>query len=683
MVAGADAGAQSVRFVATDGDDSSDCLDVGTPCLTIAHALSVADAGDTIEIAAGSYKPDPGPPATSLVIDKDITLQGAGPEQTWILRDLADPAYRLITIDADPGGHQVVLSGLRLRLGFADGAGEAGRGGAIYNLDAAGTLTLNNVIVDFNQARVGGGLFNGKGVSPVIEDSTFEGNLAAERGGALYNWTDSAPQLSNVQFVSNSAEIYGGALFNSGNNALVIDGSVFHQNSAVSGCGAIAMKNILAGAEILSTSFIDNSTEGDGGAFCLDAASPIFNGVIFQSNAATSSAGDNSGGAIWIINGSAPQFTDTTFAANSSDFLGGALHVASGSSPVLNHVTFDGNSAVQGGAIHSVDSSSAVLKDVTFSNNVAAANGGAMFNSDTSHPLLENVRFLANQSGMSGGGMFNTNASHPVVKVSVFEDNVADQSGGGMANEAGSNPDLLDVTFRGNESKGLGTGCYCGGGGVSNLDSDPTISNTRFLQNTAPRGGGMFNVNSSPQLVNVMFFENTADLGGGINNDSHGTPSLTNVSFSANHATHSGGALANSVFGDAVVYNTIFWANSAASGNEIHVSGTSSLTLHNTLYSNAAEDAVVDGTLLCIECMLNVDPSFVDAGNGNLMLEADSPAIDAGAPSTDPSRFPTDEDSTPIDIFGWSRFYGASVDMGVNEWQPRPDDLFRDRFQSP
>jgi hypothetical protein len=43
-------------FVATTGSDSNSCTSSGSPCLTIAHAESLSSSGDTISMAAGTYR---------------------------------------------------------------------------------------------------------------------------------------------------------------------------------------------------------------------------------------------------------------------------------------------------------------------------------------------------------------------------------------------------------------------------------------------------------------------------------------------------------------------------------------------------------------------------------------------------------------------------------------------------
>ena len=61
------------RYVATTGNDTTnDCTNPGSPCATIGHAVGEANAGDTIDVAAGIYN-EPG-----LVIDKALHLQGQG-----------------------------------------------------------------------------------------------------------------------------------------------------------------------------------------------------------------------------------------------------------------------------------------------------------------------------------------------------------------------------------------------------------------------------------------------------------------------------------------------------------------------------------------------------------------------------------------------------------------------------
>ena len=62
----------TTRYVATDGRDAfNNCTVEADACATIAHAVNRANAGDILDLAAGTYN-------ESLVIDKALTIQGQG-----------------------------------------------------------------------------------------------------------------------------------------------------------------------------------------------------------------------------------------------------------------------------------------------------------------------------------------------------------------------------------------------------------------------------------------------------------------------------------------------------------------------------------------------------------------------------------------------------------------------------
>lgn len=73
------------RYVATTGSDSAnDCSNSAAPCLTIAHAIVVADPYDNVHIAAGSY-------AENLVVNKPLRFIGAGQGATILVPTLYNP----------------------------------------------------------------------------------------------------------------------------------------------------------------------------------------------------------------------------------------------------------------------------------------------------------------------------------------------------------------------------------------------------------------------------------------------------------------------------------------------------------------------------------------------------------------------------------------------------------------
>ena len=133
-----------------------------------------------------------------------------------------------------------------------------------------------------------------------------------------------------------------------------------------------------------------------------------------------------------------------------------------------------------------------------------------------------------------GGGMSNYNSS-PTLSNVTFSGNTADY-GGGMYNY-NSSPTLTGVTFSGNTAGDWG-------GGMFNWDSSsPALTDVTFNGNDAYDGGGMYNYdNSSPALSNVTFSGNTAEVeGGGMYNYDGSSPTLSNVTFSGNTAGYGGG----------------------------------------------------------------------------------------------------------------------------------------------
>lgn len=137
-----------------------------------------------------------------------------------------------------------------------------------------------------------------------------------------------------------------------------------------------------------------------------------------------------------------------------------------------------------------------------------------------------------------------------------------------------------------------GGGFYCDGHRV-NSQCSPTFTNVTFSANFAQSSGGaMRNAGySSPMLTNVRFIANSAAGGGAMYNSGYSSPTLTDVTFIANSAGHGGaiynygGNLGNS---SPMLTNVLFTANSATLGGAMYNDGDfgkSSPTLINTIFT--------------------------------------------------------------------------------------------------
>jgi hypothetical protein len=295
---------------------------------------------------------------------------------------------------------------------------------------------------------------------------------------------------------------------------------------------------------------------------------------------------------------------------------------------------------------------------------------------------LANTTFRGNSADAFGGGMYNDRSNPSLTDVN-FSDNSADQ-GGGIYNLT-SSPTLVDVTFIHNHAG------FSGGGMVNATQSSPMLLNTRFISNTSDwEGGGMWNWNLEyssntlgPKLVNAVFIDNTASYrGGGLHNQNADTI-LINVTFSGNSANSTGGGLLNA-YRTLTAHNCILWNNSSATGSQVfHISGTTSLS-YSLVQGGCPSGAYCDH-------VIDADPQFEGAANGDLRLKANSPAIDAG----DNSAIPADvldldgdgntTEPVPFDLAGNPRFVDIPgkpntgsgsepiVDIGAYE-RPMPRD---------
>ncbi len=400
----------------------------------------------------------------------------------------------------------------------------------------------------------------------------------------------------------------------------------------------------------------------DGAGLYIEEGSPTLTNLIISGNFA-----DQEGGGLYAEPGS-PTLTNVTFLNNYSGRRGGGIYLRHGS-PTFTNLTFTGNSSNGGGGGLYIRNSDLTLTNALFSQNQAGERGGAMVARSSSSPHLTNVTFSHNSSDDVGGALSVSGSdSHPVLHQVVFANNTAVYDGGGLSNNGGS-VILTDAQFSYNSSGDAGGGIYNG--------TVLTMTNGILTGNSTMYGGGLFSSSDVTALTNVLFSGNQAHTDGGGAYSEEDTPLFTNVTFSGNRADGSGGGL-YTVDRDPTIRNSIFWHNQDSSGV-----GTMTANLAN--HANAPSNPKISYSLIqgCnpggewqSACgtdegnnlpdtdplfMETPDPGAAPATGGNLRLQANSPAVDAGSNAY--------VAGIPFDLDGNVRLVGDHVDLGPYEVQ--------------
>ncbi len=580
---------------------------------------------------------------------------------------------------------------------------ERGGGAAIYN---AG-MTLVNLAVINNSAQLGGGSYNHSDNGTLI-NLTFSGNLASGQGGGVYFTGGSLALVNGIVWGNTapaSAQIYGfptvtysdvqGGFTGAGNidaDPLFVDAAAGDlrlqttspavnagSNAAVpadtsdldgDGDTAEALPYDLGHKPRISGSVVDmgayemrpplyvdrDAAGANNGASWADAFTDL------QSGLAAAAAGDE----LWVAEGvyRPTAGTDRTISFALKDdvaIYGGfaGTETARSQRDWTAHVaTLSGDIGVTGvvtdNAYHVVEANpvaNAVLDGLTISGGYADG---------------------ANGTGNNFGGGMNNLYAQITLRNVLVSDNYAAASGGGIMNEA-SDLRLVNTTFVGNTSGS--------GGGIYNTSNGRLeLVNVLFRNNAATgNGGGMQNFNNvTVRLTNVAFFSNTGFIGGGMNN--HGsTITLTNVTFANNTATYAGGGIANRTGVNYTLHNAILWGNAP---EQVYNYNAATAIAYSVIQGGCPAGAT------CAN-VINRDPQFVDAANGDLHVRLSSPALDAGDNTAVPADvFDLDGDGStaealPYDLGGGLRFFDAVtldtgvgtapiVDMGAYEFARRP-----------
>lgn len=364
---------------------------------------------------------------------------------------------------------------------------------------------------------------------------------------------------------------------------------------------------------------------------------------------------------------------------------------ASGSGLTLEGLTIQGGQAEDGGGIYA-NFADITLIDCVVRDNSADDDGGGMvvFDGDAvviGCTFMENTLNLPNASDNGGGIHVGSNATL-TMSGSTFVGNIANNYGGAIYFN-NTFADISDCVFDGNTAlRGGGLGFVTGGRGIVR---DSVISGNRSLE----YGGGVASNGAWPDLIRCEIVENISDTTGGglaVTGETAENLDLFNCVIARNTAMSRGGGLDNFVGPDMLVQNCTIVDNSVVSGTGggiINSGAGAGTVIYNCIVrGNTPDQYPATGTNLAFDCnvendltnntrIIDVDPMFVDAANGDYRLTISSGSIDAG----NTNRYSTD--ANPVDFDGNPRvvnvegsgqpglpLLGLYVDHGAFEFQP-------------
>ena len=417
LLAGSALQAQTIYYVDSNRENSGDGTSWAEAFRYLDDAIEEADDGDQVWVAAATYVPGGNAPdsTSTFEFDDDIQLYGgfSGSETDLSQRDLeanvtvlsgdvrgddrdfdfrnniADNVAHIMEVGAGTSV-TTVIDGFFFTRGVADffpAEDIDGVGGAIL---AFGTCTIRNCTFRQNYARRGAAIYIEEDAASGLQivDCKFFDHRG-QQGSAIYAAELEDLSIRGCLFQSGQVNDNGGAVYLDDADAFEIDDCEFSSNLA----GALFAFGDNRGAGGLDAGGAVYCTDADGlisdctfelnrarvgGGFANGGEGVItFEDVVFSEN-----TGVESGGAVYLYEGSTTDFADCDFESNTSAF-GGALHVLGGEVMGDTSTTVDlfdcelesNSSTASGGAIWSQFGSELTLEDCDLEDNTAGASG--------------------------------------------------------------------------------------------------------------------------------------------------------------------------------------------------------------------------------------------------------------------------------------------------------------------
>lgn len=314
------------------GPAAADDIEVPGDAPTIQAAIELAEDGDRILVAAGTWL------ERIDFLGKDLVLESvAGPEATvidgedvpgWVVVVGAgtdgDSAIRGFTITGGRGsvgsggdgpGGGITVSGATFLIEDCVVTGNTGIDGAGIST-SGGSVTVRDATVSGNAGFHGGGLWTGGGTI-VIEDSAFEGNTAGFSGGGA-SFVGADVTVRGARFAGNSADQFGSGFFASHAELDMRDIVAEDNGSVIELGGGVLNFQSFAGGGFYTTDTngrIDGIRLAGNASFAGSACYVAGDGATLEIVNALMTASITGNGVVYC-NGSSPRLVNTTIAGN-------------------------------------------------------------------------------------------------------------------------------------------------------------------------------------------------------------------------------------------------------------------------------------------------------------------------------------------------------------------------------
>jgi hypothetical protein len=577
---------------------------------TIAAAIDSAAAGDQILLYPGVHR------GHDVVVDKGVAIKGMRGARYTIV-----DAERLGRCFLMPEGAGAVrLEGLTLRNGAAEGAGDAGRGGAI--LSRNGEASIVGCVVTGGRAARGGGLYVENGLSE-LKQCAIRRNAASEAGGGIFvdgadlsidrcvvAWntcagdgggvyvSGSSPDIAGCSFAYNAAGARGGSIYFTESSWATVSRTIV---AFTLGGEGVYQDGSGGGIQFSCCDFYGNASGDGGGA----AAIPAGDGeIVFADPQFCDAARDDFGvgdgspcrpegnpcgeliGAIgerchtkttWYVMADGSGDEPTIAAAVNRASPGDTIMLAAGvfTGPGNRDISFGGKNLVvrsESGPGETVIDCGASRGERHYGfylqngeSSSSAIEGltirlamlGGIRCFDASPVIRDCVIDSCITNGSTHGGAIYLLRSSSLVEGCTLTNNRANPTGGGVYCREYTGS-IVDCTITGNSAVRYG-----GGIGVA-TSSTARIARCTVSGNTASgdHGGGIYIMSATAVIDTCVMSGNTGGFGGGLYNGLSSFCTIRRSILAGNHARQGGGGAYTSA--NMTMENCTVAGNSAA-----------------------------------------------------------------------------------------------------------------------